>query len=129
MLPLHSKLAVVEGGWEDEFVRAAERGGVSHLLRGRLDRVFLLRAGTVRKALMSIDTIHVDPSVDVTHICLDIFPSRGTRRVIGGVGSGVGSVHCRLNAHIHCRLHVVPRLGFFISSSLSCVRGVSSLLG
>lgn len=111
------------------FVRAAERGGVSHLLRGRLDRVFLLRAGTVPNVLISMDTIHVDPSVDVTHMCLDVFPSRGKRRVMGGVGGGVGSVQCRLKAQIHRRLHVVPRLGFFISSSLSCVRGVSSLLG
>lgn len=110
-------------------VRAAERGGVSHLVRGRLDRVFLLRAGSVGNILISMDTIHVDPSVDVTHICLDIFPSREDRRVMGGVGSGVGSVHCRLKAQMHRRLHVVPRLGFFISSSLSCTRHVSRLLG
>lgn len=100
-----------------------------HLLRGRLDSVFRGRARTVRNVLVSIDIMHMDPSLDITHTCLDVFPSSGSGRVLRGVQTGAGTVHFSLKRHVQGRIHGVPRLAFFVSSSLSCVRGVSGLLG
>lgn len=102
---------------------------MSELLRGRLDLVFRSRAHVVRNIVMDIAGMEMDPSLDVYATCLDIFPSRGNRRVLGGVGTGRGAVHFSLNEGIEGRLHVVPRLHFFLSSDLSCLRHVSRLLG